>query len=200
VLVFDEITSGFRMCAGGIHRRYGIHPDIAVFAKSMANGYAMAAVLGNERVMQAAQTTFISSTNWTDRVGPAAALATLRKYQRTGTDRHIIELGDQVKRIWSASAERAGLAIGVSGLPSLAAFAFQHPQAVALNTRFTIEMLQRGFLGFRQFKASAAHGTAELDAYAKACDDVFAVLAGLSDTELLETPPHHSGFQRLTKE
>ena len=77
VLIFDEITSGFRMCAGGIHRAYDVHPDIAVFAKSMANGYAMSAILGVEKVMQAAQNTFISSTNWTDRVGPVAALATI---------------------------------------------------------------------------------------------------------------------------
>jgi len=200
VLVFDEITSGFRMCAGGIHRRYGIHPDIAVFAKSMANGYAMATVIGSERVMQSAQTTFISSTNWTDRVGPVAALATLRKYQRENAEQHLIKLGNQTKRIWAGAAERSGLAITTSGLPTLASFGFQHPQAVALNTRFTIEMLQRGFLGFRQFKASLAHGAAEMDAYASACDEVFGVLAALPEHALLDTPPHHSGFQRLTKE
>ncbi len=200
VLVFDEITSGFRMCAGGIHRRYGIHPDIAVFAKSMANGYAMAAVMGTERVMQSAQSTFISSTNWTDRVGPAAALATLRKYQRTQAEQHLIKIGNQTKRIWTGAAERAGLKINTSGLPTLAAFAFHHPQSVALNTRFTIEMLRRGFLGFRQFKASLAHGGAEMDAYATACDEVFTTLASLPADALLLTPPHHSGFQRLTKE
>jgi glutamate-1-semialdehyde aminotransferase len=200
VLVFDEITSGYRMCAGGIHRRYGIHPDIAVFAKSMANGYAMAAVLGTERVMQAAQTTFISSTNWTDRIGPVAALATLRKYQREQADQRLIATGEQTKRIWQAAADRAGLGLTVSGLPTLAAFGFQHPQAVAMNTRFTIEMLQRGFLGFRQFKASLAHGPAEMESYAKACHEVFALLATLPAEALLQTPPHHSGFQRLTKE
>ena len=104
VLIFDEITSGFRMCAGGIHRRYGINPDIAVFAKSMANGYAMSAVLGTEKVMQSAQTTFISSTNWTDRVGPTAALATLRKYQREQAELQLISTGNQTKEIWAAAA------------------------------------------------------------------------------------------------
>lgn len=200
VLVFDEITSGFRMCAGGIHRRYGIHPDIAVFAKSMANGYAMAAVLGTERVMQAAQTTFISSTHWTDRVGPAAALATLRKYQREQAHTRLIDIGSRCQRLWAAAADRAGLAITVSGLPTLAAFSFAHPQAVALNTRYTIEMLQRGILGFRQFKPSLAHGEAELARYEQACDEVFGLLATLHGEALLQTPPHHSGFQRLTRE
>lgn len=100
VLIFDEITSGFRMCAGGIHRRYDIHPDMAIFAKSMANGYAMSAIVGTEEVMQAAQKTFISSTNWTDRVGPVAALATLKKYQETSADKHIISIGNKTQQIW----------------------------------------------------------------------------------------------------
>ena len=92
VLIFDEITSGFRMCVGGIHRNYKIYPDIAVFAKSMANGYAMAAVIGNKETMEASQKTFISSTNWTDRIGPVAALATIEKYIDSDADKHIIRI------------------------------------------------------------------------------------------------------------
>lgn len=200
VLIFDEITSGFRMCAGGIHRNYGVYPDMAVFAKSMANGYAMSAVLGTERVMQAAQTTFISSTNWTDRVGPTAALATLNKYQRCDAPSHLIALGNYTKKIWADSAKKVGLSIQVTGLPTLAAFGFKSEHATDMNTRFTVEMLKQGFLGFRQFKASLAHGQAELNAYRKACEDTFELLAELSPDELALTPVHHSGFQRLTKE
>lgn len=200
VLIFDEITSGFRMCAGGIHRNYGVHPDMAVFAKSMANGYAMSAVLGTDRVMQAAQTTFISSTNWTDRVGPAAALATLRKYQRCDAPSHLIAVGNYAKRIWMDTAAKAGMRVNVTGLPTLAAFSFSSEHAVAMNTRFTTEMLRHGILGFRQFKASLAHGQAELDAYRKACEEVFELLADTDPEDLLIAPAHHVGFQRLTKE
>lgn len=200
VLVFDEITSGFRMCAGGIHRNYGVYPDLAVFAKSMANGYAMSVVLGTEKVMQAAQTTFISSTNWTDRVGPTAALATLEKYQRLSVEKHLIESGNRVKQIWRAAAHAHGLEVNVTGLPTLAAFAFKSPHAQALNTRYTVEMLQRGFLGFRQFKPSLAHQTSDLDLYQIAVDEVFKLIAADPSGNLLGTPVHHSGFQRLTKE
>lgn len=200
VLIFDEITSGFRMCAGGIHRNYGVHPDMAVFAKSMANGYAMSVVMGTEKVMQAAQTTFISSTNWTDRIGPTAALATLRKYQRLGVEKHLIDTGNRVKQIWRSAGEAHGLGINVTGLPSLAAFAFKSSNAAALNTRFTIEMLKRGFLGFRQFKSSLAHQAAELGQYQNAVNEVFGLLAADPAASQLDTPVHHSGFQRLTKE
>jgi len=199
VLMFDEITSGFRMCAGGIHRNYGVHPDMAVFAKSMANGYAMSVVMGTEKVMQSAQTTFISSTNWTDRIGPTAALATLRKYQRLGVEKHLIDTGNQVKQIWRGSAEVHGLKINVTGLPSLAAFAFQSPNAMALNTRFTIEMLRRGFLGFRQFKPSLAHQPTDLSQYQNAVSEVFALIAA-EPAGSLDTPVAHAGFHRLSKE
>jgi len=200
VLIFDEITSAFRMNAGGIHLRYGINPDIAVFAKSMANGYAMAAVLGVERVMQAAQSTFISSTNWTERIGPTAALATMQKYIQADTANHIIALGNRVKEIWAEKASKHHLEIKVSGLPTLANFAFLHPEAQRLNTFFTIAMLERGFLGFRQFKASLAHSQAEVEAYAAAVDEVFAEIACKDPQTLISTPPAHAGFFRLTKE
>ncbi|MFT5144790.1 MAG: glutamate-1-semialdehyde 2,1-aminomutase [Rhodothermales bacterium] len=200
VLIFDEITSGFRMGAGGIHRRYGVHPDMAVFAKSMANGYAMAAVIGTEGVMQAAQSTFISSTNWTERIGPVAALATLRKYEAAGAAEHIIAAGTRCKTIWREAAARAGLDLSTSGLPSLAGFSLGGPNGQAMATRFVIEMLGRGFLGFRQFKASLAHSAADLDGYSTAVDEAFSVLASTSPDQLLNTPVAHSGFHRLTAE
>ena len=200
VLIYDEITSAFRMCAGGIHRRYGIYPDMAVFAKSMANGYSMSAVLGTEEVMQAAQSTFISSTNWTDRVGPTAALATLKKYQETQADKHIISIGSKTQQIWRDAASKSGLKVNITGLPTLAAFEFKSDQLMELNTRFVIEMLQRGFLGFRQFKASLAHGDAELAKYKIAVEEVFWLLSKLSNDEIISSPVAHSGLYRLTKE
>lgn len=200
VLVFDEITSGFRMCVGGIHRNYGVQPDIAVMAKSMANGYAMAVVMGVEPVMQAAQTTFISSTNWTDRIGPVAALATIRKYQREDAAPRLIAMGNQVKDIWIKAAAVHGLDISTSGLPTLASFGFRNGDPIVLNTLFNIEMLKRGILGFRQFKASLAHGDEDIDRYRQAVDEVFGIIASDPVASILKTAVHHCGFQRLTKE
>jgi len=200
ILIFDEITSGYRMCAGGIHRRYGIHPDIAVFAKSMANGYAMSAILGVEEVMQSAQSTFISSTNWTDRIGPSAALATLKKYQETQTDKHIISIGNKTRQIWENASLKSGLLLDVSGLPSLPSFSFKSAYEMNLNTRFVVEMLHRGFFGFKQFKPSLAHTLEDLSEYDKALSEVFLLLSSLSEEEVAISPVAHSGFKRLTKE
>jgi len=200
VLIFDEITSGFRMCAGGIHLNYNVSPDIAVFAKSMANGYAMAAIIGTETVMSAAQSSFISSTNWTERIGPVAALATIRKYVQRKVDKHIINIGNQVKQIWIDKARKHDLPIYVSGLPSLCHLAFEDEVQQEFATYFTVRMLELGFLGYRQFKPSYAHTANEVDAYSGAVDTVFSELSRATPGKLLETPTAHTGFTRLTKE
>ena len=85
VLIFDEVSSGWRFIIGGVHLKYGVNPDIAVFAKGISNGFPMAAIIGRKKVMQSAQTTFISSTYWTERIGPTAAVATKKKMIRKTT-------------------------------------------------------------------------------------------------------------------
>jgi glutamate-1-semialdehyde aminotransferase len=200
VLIFDEITTGFRMCAGGMHLKYGINPDMAVFAKSMANGYAMAAIIGVEKVMQAAQTTFISSTNWTERIGPTAAIATIKKYIRENVADHIIGIGNAVQKVWQEKSDKHHLDVHVSGIPTLGHFAFKGDSNREIMTFFTIEMLKHGFLGFHQFKPSFAHTMQDVEAYAKAVDEVFALIAETEPENLLSTPVAHSGFHRLTRE
>jgi glutamate-1-semialdehyde 2,1-aminomutase len=200
VLIFDEITSGFRMCAGGIHLNYCVNPDMAVFAKSMANGYAMASIIGTETVMSSAQSTFISSTNWTERIGPVAAIATIKKYVNENVANHIIKIGNEVKSVWTKMADKHGLMINVTGLPTLAAFSFEDENNQAMMTFFTIDMLNKGFLGFRQFKPSFAHKADDVIKYKKAVDDVFHKIVITPINELLNTPIAHTGLHRLTKE
>ena len=81
ILIFDECTSGFRETFGGLYKKYGVEPDMAIYSKTIGNGYAICAV-GRKDVMNAAQRTWISSTFWTERIGPTAALATLKVMER----------------------------------------------------------------------------------------------------------------------
>ncbi|MDA9213414.1 aminotransferase class III-fold pyridoxal phosphate-dependent enzyme [Flavobacteriaceae bacterium] len=200
VLIFDEITSGFRMCAGGIHLKYGINPDIAVFAKSIANGYAMSVILGTKKVMNSAQSSFISSTNWTERIGPTAAIATIKKYIKKDVASHIINIGTKTQKIWQEKSDKYHLDLKVSGIPTLCAMEFPGKNSQKLNTFFVIEMLKLGFLGFRQFKPSYAHSHKDLKLYSTAVDLVFEKISKTSPEDLLASPVAHSGFFRLTKE
>ncbi len=201
-LVFDEVTAAWRMNAGGAHLRFGVRPDIAVFAKAISNGYPMAAILGSGTVMQAAQDSFISSTYWTDRIGPAAALAAIRKMQRCGAPRRLIESGTRIQDGWRAAAERAGLAITVSGIPPLAHFAFDAPDGAVLRTLFTQAMLERGFLAKNAYYATCSHTADQIDQYLTAVNDVFRELArAISAGNVLKQlrgPVAHAGFSRLT--
>ena len=69
-----------------------------------------------------------------------------------------------------------------------------------MNTRFVVEMLQKGFLGFRQFKPSLAHSQKELKSYKNAVEDVFKILSMLPEDKILNSEKAHTTFKRLTKE
>lgn len=202
VLVFDEVTSGWRMNTGGIHQTYGVDPDIAVFAKGMGNGYAMAAVIGVRSVMEDSQKSFISSTYWTERIGPAAALATIRKHRARDVAHHLIAVGERVQAGWKNAADLTGLRVKVGGIPPLSHFDIEDKDGVALMTLFIQEMLDRSFLASGAFYSSYAHQSHHLDAYLAATEEVFAVLvhtAAEGDVlRRLRGPIKHSGFQRLT--
>jgi glutamate-1-semialdehyde 2,1-aminomutase len=202
VLIFDEITSGFRVNTGGAHLTYGMEPDIAVFAKALANGYPMSAIIGRRSALDAAQDTFISSTAWTERIGPVAALATLRKHRDLRVASHLVRIGTRVSEGWQDASRRHDLPIERSGMAPLAHFVFKTEEAQAVRTLYTQMMLDRGIFATSAFYAMYAHTDAHVDRFLEALDEVFAELRAAVDnrsvTQLLRGPVAHSGFRRLT--
>ena len=201
VLIFDEVTSGLRLNTGGAHLTFGVHPDVAVFAKALSNGYPMAAVIGIGAVMEAAQRSFVSSSYWTELIGPTAAIATLTKHRRLDVGARLTEIGLRVQQGWRSAAAAGGLAIEVSGIPPLSHLAFEHhPQATA--TLYTQLMLERGFLAGKAFYASYAHEDHLIDAYLESVHEVFGLLATAVAQESVEAqlrgPVAQTGFARLT--
>lgn len=201
VLICDEVSSGWRLNSGGAHLLYGLMPDIAVFAKGMSNGYPMAAVIGRERVMQAAQQSFISSTYWTERTGPAAALATIKKHIKLNAAEHLIEMGKLIQQGWQSAAGKVGLKVAVSGIPPMSHLSFEYENSQAVKTLFTQEMLHRGFLATNAFYASYAHTDGHVKYYIEATKEAFAVIRQAIDANMIEKmlkgPVAHSGFYRL---
>lgn len=201
VLIFDECTSGFRQTFGGLHTLYGVEPDMAMFGKAMGNGYAITATIGRREVMEAAQSTFISSTFWTERIGPTAALKTLDVMEREKSWDTITAVGHEVKRRWGELASRHGLTIEQWGMPALAGFTFAGPEALAYKTFVTQEMLAKGYLASNCLYACTEHTPAILDGYFDALDGVFATIRECEDGRdihsLLNGPVCHAGFKRL---
>ena len=93
ILIFDECTSGFRQTFGGLHLSINVIPDMAILGKALGNGYAITAVLGKDSIMENAKNSFISSTFWTERIGPTAALTTLQVMERNKTWSQVTKLG-----------------------------------------------------------------------------------------------------------
>lgn len=203
VLVFDEITAGFRLCAGGSHLKLGVNPDIAVFAKAMTNGYPVSAIIGRKDIMEAAQETFISSTFWTERIALAAAIKSIECYEKYGVDKIQEHVGQRVKDGWMKAADIAGVRIHTSGILPLIHFEFEYEEPLAYKTYFTQEMLEEGFLAATTgLYASYAHTDEIIDNYLKAVERVFVKISDIVRTgqdikKLLHGPVCHAGFERL---
>ena len=201
VLIFDECTSGFRQTFGGLHHMYGVEPDMAIFGKALGNGYAITATIGRREIMEAAQGTFISSTFWTERIGPSAALKTLDVMQRVKSWEQITQTGSQITARWKALAEKYRLLISTSGLPSLTGFAFQSPHALAYKTLISQEMLAKGYLAGTSVYVCTEHTPQIIDGYFAQLEPVFALIRECEDgrdvASLLKGPICDSGFKRL---
>lgn len=201
VLIFDECTSGFRQTLGGLHKIYGVEPDMAMFGKALGNGYAITATIGRREVMEAAQTTFISSTFWTERIGPSAALKTLEVMERVKSWETITSVGLDITSRWQALAQRHELSINTSGLPALTGFAFNSPDTLAYKTLITQEMLAKGYLAGTSVYVCTQHTPEVVDGYFAALDPIFALIKeceeGRSVGSLLKGPICHGSFKRL---
>ncbi|HTA64397.1 MAG TPA: aminotransferase class III-fold pyridoxal phosphate-dependent enzyme [Xanthomonadaceae bacterium] len=201
VLIFDECTSGFRQTFGGLHKMYGVEPDMAMFGKALGNGYAITATIGRREVMEAAQSSFISSTFWTERIGPTAALKTLEVMERLKSWDLITATGLDIRARWQSLADKHGLAISHWGLPALAGFSFAGGNALAYKTLVTQEMLSKGYLGGNSVYACIEHTPEVVAAYFEALDPVFALIKeceqGRDVDTLLKGPVCHGGFKRL---
>ena len=201
VLIFDECTSGFRRSLGGLHLHFGVEPDIATLGKTLGNGYAITAVIGREEVMQAAQSTFISSTFWTERIGPTAALAAIEVMREENAPERVHGIGRSIQERWQQVANANNMTITTGGLPALANFAIEGLNPLAVKTFMTARMLERGYLAGVNVYASLAHTPEILDNYFSEIEPLFAELAQMTNDELiaqLPNGPAQSGFSRLT--
>ena len=205
LLIFDEITIGWRWCFGGSHLKLGVNPDIAVFAKALGNGHPIGAVIGTRAAMNGAEDSFISSTYWTESVGPVAALATLKKIEKTRAYDHAMKIGQEMIDKWNELAKKHNLPAYADGRPCLAHLNFtEYPRE--LKTLYISKMLKRGFVSNVAFYPCLAHTPEIMALYHAAVDEVFAEIREILDKNdyqiLLDSiggPVCQSGFARLLK-
>jgi glutamate-1-semialdehyde 2,1-aminomutase len=201
VLIFDECTSGFRETYGGLHKKYSVQPDMAMFGKAMGNGYAITAIIGRREIMEAAQSTFISSTFWTERIGPTAALKTLEIMEREKSWETITKIGYNIRERWQKLADHYDLKITHMGLPALAGFNIQSKNALEYKTLISQEMLSKGYLAGNSVYTCTEHTPEIVNGYFEALDGIFKLINecenGRDIKKLLKGEVCHTGFKRL---
>ncbi len=201
ILIFDECTSGFRETFGGLHKKYKIDPDIAIFGKALGNGYAISSVIGRSSIMEYAQRTFISSTFWTERIGPTAALKTLEIMEREKSWQYITKQGKKLREGFNLLAENHGLKILNNGIAALCGYTFKSIYSLKYKTFITQEMLKKGFLATNSCYLSISHSDKIIGDYLSELDPIFKKISqcedGLPIDSLLETSCCHKGFERL---
>jgi glutamate-1-semialdehyde aminotransferase len=202
VLIFDEVTSGFRVNVGGIHLTLGVNPDIAVLGKALGNGFPISAIIGRRSVMDAAQESFISSTFWTERTGFVAALSTIAKLKRENVPARLVRYGERLNGGWNELAAEYGLQIHVSGIPPLTHLALEGATPMVLETLYAQEMLAKGYLLGTSVYSTFAYSDAIIDRFIEDSAPVFRLMADAirkgNAATLLRGQPIQVGFKRLT--
>ena len=201
VLIFDECTTGFRESFGGIHKIYGVDPDMLMLGKALGNGYAITAVLGKKEIMQSIKDTFISSTFWTESLGPTAALKTLEIMEKQKTWRYITSLGKHITLKWKKLAKKNNIKIKISGIPALCSFTFLSKNHQAYKTFITQEMLKKGYIATTTIYVSMAHNKKILKKYFYYLDKLFRIISKCENGDdifrYLHEPISETNFARL---
>ena len=202
ILIFDEITSAWRNDTCGIHKEIGINPDMAAFGKTISNGVPMAALIGKKEIMESAKKTFISSTNWSERLGPATAVEFIKKHKRIKAGKILINKGEKIRKIWKSAAEFAGLNLSISGIKPLSSFKILDGDWPVVITYFNQEMLKHGILASDRCYSNICQNDKNLKKYEIACHEVFNKISKyIKNDELikkLDGPIKQMGFKRLT--
>ena len=202
VLIFDECTTGFRGTYGGLHKVYGVNPDMAIFGKAIGNGYAINAVIGKKEIMNMANETFISSTFWTEKIGFVAALATIEEMKKIKSWEKINLIGKKIKIFWSDCSKKYDLKINIQGMDSLPSFLINSNDSQKYKTLISQELLKKNILGSNVFYPSIKHTDKILKKYYLNMSKIFKQISlcekkNINIDNILETPIAISEFKRL---
>ena len=205
VLIFDEVSCGWRIALGGAQEYLGITPDMTVVAKCISNGYPMGAVVGSREVMGPATDMFISSSYWSDNIGLTASITTIRELKRRDSARRFKEIGENIRAALEDAIESAGIAAHMDGIhthPDLTIDVPDESLRPKVNTLFVQEMARRGVHTSGGFIATLAHTEEDVRLTAEAAaESLEVIMSGLEGDldALLVAAPKREPFRRIVR-
>lgn len=189
LFILDEMITGFRWDLRGAQHLFDVQPDLSTFGKGMANGFAVAALVGRREVMEVGainkpgqeRTFLVSTTHGGEMASLAAFLETVAVYEEKGVVRHVWDYGAKLCTGLEALAREAGIAQSFQMQGSAIAlnyvtFDAQGQPSLPLRTLFSQEMIRNGVL-MPWIAQSFAHGESELQRTLEAARKAFAVYA-----------------------
>ena len=186
ILIFDECTSGYRENMGGIHLKFKVNPDIAIFGKALGSGYAINAIIGKRNIMKKAENTFISSTFWGERIGYTAALSSISEFKRLNAFKQIEKNGKMIKSVWFDLSQKYNIPINIMGTNAIPSFEFikNHSER---KTFLTQEMLKNKILATNMIYVTIFHNKNNIKKYVKILNDIFADISKKNIKKILKS-------------
>jgi glutamate-1-semialdehyde 2,1-aminomutase len=180
-LILDDVRAGFRLTLHGSWDLLGVQPDLSAWSKAIANGYALSAVMGNDRYRHAAAGLFATGSFWCGAVSMAASLATLDVLEAENGPEHMRAMGHRLRDGIAEQARRYNLGVRQSGPVQMPAILFEDDVDFARGNRFTQETLKRGVYMHPKHNMflSVAHTATDIDHALSVTDDAFRIVAGL---------------------
>ena len=157
---------------GGIHLKFKVNPDMAIFGKSLGGGYAINAVIGKRDIMKKAENTFISSTFWGERIGYTAALSSIKEFKRLNAFKKIEMNGKMIKNFWSDLSKKYNVPIKVMGTNAIPSFEFTDNHTMN-KTFLTQEMIKNKILAVNMIYINIYHNKKNIKKYMKVLDKIF---------------------------
>ena len=176
VLIFDEIVTGFRIARAGVQEYFNVVPDMAVFAKGMANGMPISAYMGRRELMEHFKQVTVSSTYGGETLSLAAARATLGIYRDEDVIGHLWKMGERLKNEGNLLFERYELPIRFVGMSPCFIFQFQPPQGIPLREAFFRSAYRNGLSFYNMVYVNFSHTGRDIDQTVdrleKVCKDI----------------------------
>jgi glutamate-1-semialdehyde 2,1-aminomutase len=178
-LIIDDVRAGFRLHLGGSWEPLGVRPDLSAWSKAIANGYALAAVTGNDRMREAASQLFVTGSFWCSAVSMAAALATLDVLEQANGPAHMARMGQRLRDGIARQAAAHGVGVRQSGPPQMPTVLFDDDPDCAKGYLFTTEALKHGVFLHPKHNMflAVAHSEADIDVALEATDAALKVVA-----------------------
>ncbi len=163
VLVFDEIVTGFRVAIGGVQEYFGVTPDLAVFAKGVANGMPLSVYTGRAEIMERLEDTVVTSTCGGETLSLAAARAAIETYRNHNVIAHLWAKGQRLARGLNGLFLERGLPISLTGYSCCSMISFESGCAEDLHDRFLRAAYRQGVSLFSLAYINFSHQDADID-------------------------------------